>query len=84
MAYYATYMPNELGELQKVVINAGVGFVLPYYGETAPPALWPATAAKSRVQHMTSCFRCSARKRARATARRHSIYQTLEGCFCAG
>lgn len=37
MAYYATYMPNELGELQKVVINAGVGFVLPYYGETAPP-----------------------------------------------
>ena len=37
MAYYATYMPNELGELHKVVINAGVGFVLPYYGETAPP-----------------------------------------------
>ena len=37
MAYYATYMPNELGERQKVVINAGVGFVLPYYGETAPP-----------------------------------------------
>ena len=37
MAYYATYMPNELGELQKVVINAGVGFVLPYYGEVAPP-----------------------------------------------
>lgn len=37
MAYYATYMPNENGELQKVVINAGVGFVLPYYGETAPP-----------------------------------------------
>lgn len=37
MAYYATYMPNELGELQKVVINAGVGFILPYYGETAPP-----------------------------------------------
>lgn len=37
MAYYATYMPNETGELQKVVINAGVGFVLPYYGETAPP-----------------------------------------------
>lgn len=37
MAYYATYMPNELGELQKVVINAGVGFVLPFYGETAPP-----------------------------------------------
>ena len=37
MAYYETYMPNENGELQKVVINAGVGFVLPYYGETAPP-----------------------------------------------
>lgn len=37
MAYYATYMPDETGELQKVVINAGVGFVLPYYGETAPP-----------------------------------------------
>lgn len=37
MAYYKTYMPNELGELQKVVINAGVGFVLPFYGETAPP-----------------------------------------------
>lgn len=37
MAYYETYMPNELGEMQKVVINAGVGFVLPYYGETAPP-----------------------------------------------
>ena len=37
MAYYATYMPNENGEMQKVVINAGVGFVLPYYGETAPP-----------------------------------------------
>ena len=37
MAYYATYMPNELGELQKVVINAGVGFCLPFYGETAPP-----------------------------------------------
>ena len=37
MAYYATYMQDETGELQKVVINAGVGFVLPYYGETAPP-----------------------------------------------
>ena len=37
MAYYETYMPNEYGALQKVVINAGVGFVLPYYGETAPP-----------------------------------------------
>lgn len=37
MAYYATYIPNELGEMQKVVINAGVGFVLPFYGETAPP-----------------------------------------------
>lgn len=37
MAYYATYKPNELGELQKVVINAGVGFCLPFYGETAPP-----------------------------------------------
>ena len=37
MAYYETYMPDETGELQKVVINAGVGFVLPYYGETAPP-----------------------------------------------
>lgn len=37
MAYYATYMPNELGELQKVVINAGIGFCLPFYGETAPP-----------------------------------------------
>lgn len=37
MAYYATYMPNENGEMQKVVINAGVGFILPYYGETAPP-----------------------------------------------
>lgn len=37
MAYYATYMPDENGVLHKVVINAGVGFVLPYYGETAPP-----------------------------------------------
>ena len=37
MAYCATYKPNELGELQKVVINAGVGFVLPFYGEVAPP-----------------------------------------------
>ncbi|OUO94822.1 phage tail protein [Cloacibacillus sp. An23] len=37
MAYYSTYMQNENGEMQKVVINAGVGFVLPYYGETAPP-----------------------------------------------
>lgn len=37
MAYYATYMPNELGELRKVVINAGIGFCLPFYGEIAPP-----------------------------------------------
>lgn len=37
MAYYATYMPAENGELQRVVINAGVGFVLPFYGEVAPP-----------------------------------------------
>lgn len=37
MAYYATYQQDETGELQKVVINAGVGFVLPFYGETAPP-----------------------------------------------
>lgn len=37
MAYYATYMPDETGELQRVVINAGVGFILPFYGETAPP-----------------------------------------------
>lgn len=37
MAYYETYMPNENGELQRVVINAGVGFCLPFYGEVAPP-----------------------------------------------
>lgn len=37
MAYYETYMPNESGELQKVVYNCDVGFCLPYYGETAPP-----------------------------------------------
>ena len=37
MAYYATYQQDETGVLQKVVINAGVGFVLPFYGETAPP-----------------------------------------------
>ena len=37
MAYYETYIPNESGELQRVVINAGVGFCLPFYGETAPP-----------------------------------------------
>lgn len=37
MAYYATYMPDETGALQKVVINAGVGFCLPFYGTEAPP-----------------------------------------------
>ena len=37
MAYYETYIPNESGELQRVVINAGIGFCLPFYGETAPP-----------------------------------------------
>lgn len=37
MAYYETYIPNESGELQRVVINAGVGFCLPYYGTEAPP-----------------------------------------------
>lgn len=37
MAYYATYMPDETGELQRVVINAGVGFCLPFYGTEAPP-----------------------------------------------
>lgn len=37
MAYYATYMQDETGELQKVVINAGVGFCLPFYGTEAPP-----------------------------------------------
>ena len=37
MAYYKTYMPDETGALQRVVINAGIGFCLPFYGETAPP-----------------------------------------------
>ena len=37
MAYFARYMLGESGNLRKVVINAGVGFVLPFYGETAPP-----------------------------------------------
>lgn len=37
MAYYARYEPDETGALQKVVYNCGVGFCLPYYGETAPP-----------------------------------------------
>ena len=37
MAYYETYMPDEYGALQRVVINAGIGFCLPFYGETAPP-----------------------------------------------
>lgn len=37
MAYFARYMLDEHGNMRKVVINAGVGFVLPYYGETAPP-----------------------------------------------
>ena len=30
-------MLDEHGQLRKVVINAGVGFCLPFYGETAPP-----------------------------------------------
>lgn len=37
MAYYARYEPDETGALQKVVYNCGVGFCLPFYGETAPP-----------------------------------------------
>lgn len=37
MAYYENYLPDENGVLHKVVINAGVGFCLPYYGEAAPP-----------------------------------------------
>ena len=37
MAYFERYMLDESGQLKKVVINAGVGFCLPYYGETAPP-----------------------------------------------
>ena len=37
MAYFARYMLDESGNLRKVVINAGVGFCLPFYGETAPP-----------------------------------------------
>ena len=37
MAYFARYMQDEHGNLRKVVINAGVGFCLPFYGETAPP-----------------------------------------------
>ena len=37
MAYFARYMLDEHGNMRKVVINAGVGFCLPYYGETAPP-----------------------------------------------
>lgn len=37
MAYYATYMPDETGALHRVVINAGVGFCLPFYGTEAPP-----------------------------------------------
>ena len=37
MAYFARYMLDEHGNMRKVVINAGVGFCLPFYGETAPP-----------------------------------------------
>lgn len=37
MAYYARYEPDETGALQKVVYNCGIGFCLPFYGETAPP-----------------------------------------------
>ena len=37
MAYFERYMLDEHGQLRKVVINAGVGFCLPFYGETAPP-----------------------------------------------
>lgn len=37
MAYYARYEPDETGVLQKVVYNCGIGFCLPFYGETAPP-----------------------------------------------
>lgn len=37
MAYYATYISDETGDLQKVVINAGIGFCLPFYGTEAPP-----------------------------------------------
>ena len=37
MAYFERYMLDESGNLRKVVINAGVGFCLPFYGETAPP-----------------------------------------------
>lgn len=36
MAYYARYEPDETGALQKVVYNCGIGFCLPFYGETAP------------------------------------------------
>ena len=37
MAYFERYMLDESGNLRKVVINVGVGFCLPFYGETAPP-----------------------------------------------
>ena len=36
MAYYATYQQDETGVLQKVVINAGVGFVLPFLRRDGP------------------------------------------------
>lgn len=39
MASFERYMLDEHGQLQKVVINTGVGvgFCLPYYGTEAPP-----------------------------------------------
>ena len=84
MAYYETYMPNELGELQKVVINAGVGFVLPYYGETAPPGTLACDGSEISREAYKELFQVLGTKAGAGDGRTTFNVPDLRGMFIRG
>ena len=84
MAYYATYMPNELGELQKVVINAGVGFCLPFYGETAPPGTLACDGSEISREAYKELFAVLGTKAGAGNGSTTFNLPDFRGCFIRG
>ena len=84
MAYCATYKPNELGELQKVVINAGVGFVLPFYGEVAPPGTLACDGSEVSREAYSELFAVLGTKAGAGDGSTTFNLPDFRGCFIRG
>ncbi len=84
MAYYKTYMPDETGALQRVVINAGIGFCLPFYGETAPPGTLACDGSEISREAYSELFEVLGTKAGAGDGSTTFNLPDFRGCFIRG